>query len=75
MTTPDIQDSRLRSLLKGITWRAGGTLTTITVAWFITGDTSAAMQIGFIEVFAKIGIYYLHERVWAQIPHGTFSRR
>ena len=73
MTTPDVQDSRVRSLLKGITWRAGGTATTVAVSWFITGDISAAMQIGFLEVFAKIGIYYLHERAWAQIPHGTFS--
>lgn len=70
----DIQDSRTRSLLKGITWRFLATLTTVIIAWLITGDASAALQIGFIEVFAKIAIYYGHERAWAQIPHGTFSR-
>ena len=44
------------------------------IAWLITGDVSAALQIGFIEVFAKIAIYYAHERAWAQVPHGTFSK-
>ena len=70
----DIQDSRIRSLLKGITWRFLATLTTVIIAWLITGDVSAALQIGFIEVFAKIAIYYAHERAWARVPHGTFSR-
>ena len=70
----DVQDSRIRSLLKGITWRILATLTTVIIAWLITGDVSAALQIGFIEVFAKIAIYYAHERAWAQVPHGTFSR-
>ena len=70
----DVQDSRVRSLLKGVTWRVLATLTTVVIAWFITGDVSAALSIGFIEVFAKIAIYYLHERAWAQVPHGTFSR-
>ena len=70
----DVQDSRIRSLLKGVTWRILATLTTVAIAWLITDDVSAALQIGFIEVFAKIAIYYAHERAWAQVPHGTFSK-
>ena len=27
-------------------------------------------KIGFIEVFAKIAIYYAHERAWMHIPFG-----
>ena len=64
-------ESRTRSLLKGITWRILATLTTIAIAWLITGDVSAALQIGFIEVFAKIAIYYLHERAWAHVKMGA----
>ena len=66
-------DSRGRSLLKGITWRILATLTTILIAWLITDDVSAALQIGLIEVFAKIGIYYAHERAWAHIDLGSSS--
>ena len=61
-------ESRTRSLAKGLTWRVLATLTTISIAWLITGDVETALHIGFIEVFAKIAIYYLHERAWAQIP-------
>ena len=64
-------ESRTRSLLKGITWRILATLTTMIIAWFITGDVSAALSIGFIEVFAKLAIYYLHERAWAHIGIGA----
>ncbi len=66
-------ESRTRSLLKGITWRILATLTTVIIAWFIIGDVSAALQIGFIEVFAKIAIYYLHERAWIRIKIGAPS--
>jgi len=66
-----LQDSRLRSLLKGLTWRVLATLTTVIIAWWITGDTAMALHIGGIEVFAKIAVYYLHERAWANIHLGT----
>ena len=69
MNNPGLE-SRARSLLKGLTWRVLATLTTIAIAWFITGDVAAALQIGFIEVFAKILIYYLHERAWAHARMG-----
>ena len=61
-------DSRKRSLAKGVTWRVVATSTTVTIAYMITGEVDAALQIGFIEVFAKIAIYYLHERAWARVP-------
>lgn len=63
-------DSRARSLAKGVTWRIVATLTTIAIAWLVTGDVSAALSIGFIEVFAKVAIYYLHERAWAHVRIG-----
>ena len=61
-------ESRKRSLAKGVTWRVVATSTTVTIAYMITGEVDAALQIGFIEVFAKIAIYYLHERAWARVP-------
>ena len=61
-------ESRKRSLAKGVTWRVVATSTTVTIAYMITGEVDAALQIGFIEIFAKIAIYYLHERAWARVP-------
>ncbi|MGK3745981.1 MAG: putative membrane protein [Bacillariaceae sp.] len=61
------EDSHIRSLTKGLTWRFVASTTTIIIAWYITGETTLAFQIGFIEFFAKITIYYIHERIWAKI--------
>ena len=60
-------DSINRSIAKSLTWRITATLTTIAIAYFIVGDVSIAMAIGGIEFFAKMFIYFLHERLWASV--------
>lgn len=57
-------DSSAKSLVKTISWRVVGTLDTIVIAYFLTGETSIAFSIGSVEVFTKMVLYYLHERVW-----------
>ncbi len=64
-------ESRLRSLLKGLTWRAVATTTTVVISYIVTGAVDVALQIGAIEVFAKILIYYVHERAWQLLPRGS----
>lgn len=61
-------DSISRSIAKSLTWRITATLTTILIAYFIIGDVNTAMIIGGIEFFAKMIIYFLHERLWASVP-------
>ena len=60
-------DSIKRSIEKSVTWRITATLTTILIAYFIIGDVSTAMAIGGIEFFAKMLIYFLHERAWNMV--------
>lgn len=60
-------DSISRSIAKSLTWRITATITTIAIAYLIIGDLSIAMAIGGIEFFAKMFIYFLHERLWASI--------
>ena len=59
-----------RSFLKAISWRATGTVDTIVVSFVVTGRLKLALSIGFVELFTKIGLYYLHERVWNRIGYG-----
>ena len=59
-----------RSILKAVSWRVTGTLDTIVVSFIVTGKIKLALSIGFVEVFTKIGLYYLHERVWNRISYG-----
>jgi len=62
--------SRIRHILKTLTWRLIGTLDTIILAWWITGDATTGLTIGGFEVFTKLILYYLHERVWYKTNYG-----
>ena len=53
-----------RHIAKTITWRIIGTLDTMIIAWIITGSLEWGLTIGGIEVFTKMILYFLHERVW-----------
>ncbi len=53
-----------RHLAKTITWRIIGTLDTLLLAWFISGDMSTGVKIGGLELVTKMILYYFHERLW-----------
>ena len=73
-STAEQRESRLRSILKAITYRIIGTVTTTVVALAVTGEATVALAIGAVEPFAKIIIYYLHERAWQLLPRGYIRR-
>lgn len=56
--------SRKRHIAKTVTWRIIGTLDTILLGWFLTGELKTGMSIGATELITKMGLYYLHERAW-----------
>lgn len=70
----EMKESRIRSLIKGLTWRLVATTTTIIVAYIITGETGLAFKIGAIEFVAKLAVYYFHERAWQSVPRGTIRK-
>ena len=57
-------DSKFKSVAKAFSWRILGTFDTIVISYFITGELKMAFSIGSIEVFSKIALYYVHERIW-----------
>ena len=67
-------ESRLRSLLKGISWRIVGTIDTMIISWFVTGNVVFAATIGSVEVITKLVLYYFHERAWQMVPRGRVRR-
>lgn len=69
------KDKHYRSAIKGISWRIFGTLDTMMIAFFVTGNYTKALSIGFAEVFTKILLYYLHERVWMNVKFGTETQK
>ena len=68
------KESHTRSILKGISWRIIATLTTISIAYLITGKLDFALEIGGIEVISKIVLYYFHERLWQIDPLTTLNK-
>lgn len=66
-TSSNKSDSNLKSIAKTISWRIVGTIDTILIAYFVTGEVSMALSIGSVEVVSKMILYYLHERAWANV--------
>jgi uncharacterized membrane protein len=65
-----MREKPYRSIAKALSWRVTGTLDTVVVSYFVTGKIGLALSIGFVELFTKIGLYYVHERVWNRIAFG-----
>ncbi|WP_148624834.1 DUF2061 domain-containing protein [Aliarcobacter cryaerophilus] len=63
-----------RSVVKTISWRTVGTLDTIIVSYFVTGNLIMAASIGSIEVITKMILYYFHERAWNRLKFGTVKQ-
>lgn len=59
-----------RHFAKAITWRIVGTLDTILLGYLITGDLPTGIRIGALELFTKVLLYFIHERIWLSVPFG-----
>ena len=60
-----------RHLAKAITWRIVGTLDTMLLGWLISGDIRVGASIGLLELITKMGLYYIHERLWYKSNFGV----
>ena len=63
-------ETKKRSILKAISWRTWATMTTAVLVFIFTGEFALAITIGFLEVFAKMALYFFHERLWQKIGFG-----
>jgi uncharacterized membrane protein len=60
-------DSVKKSLLKTMTWRILATTATFVISWIVTGSVLAGGVIASIEFWAKLALYYVHERAWSRV--------
>ena len=63
-------ETKIRSLLKAISWRFFATLTTTTIIFLFFGRLDLAIAAGLVELVIKILVYFLHERMWHKIKLG-----
>lgn len=71
----NIQSSKKRHIYKTITWRIIGTIDTMLLAWFISGNPMTGFKIGLAEIITKMTLYYFHERAWYKISLGIDKPR
>lgn len=57
-------ESHVRSLAKAATYRVTGTIVTVVIAWLVTGKPVLSIGIGLFDSAVKVGVFYLHERIW-----------
>jgi len=63
-------ENRVRSISKSVSFRLIATLTTMVLVLFFTNNIIASFQIGAIEFFGKLALYYFHERLWNVFQFG-----
>tara|TARA_B100000131_G_C18113431_1_gene610422 strand:+ start:937 stop:1155 length:219 start_codon:yes stop_codon:yes gene_type:complete len=56
--------ARKRHIAKALSWRTLGTIDTMLIGWFVSGDPMIGISIGSIELLTKVVLYYVHERAW-----------
>ena len=59
-------DSVRKSVMKTMSWRIVATATTFVISWIVTGSVLAGGAIASIEFWAKLALYYAHERAWSR---------
>ncbi len=63
-----------RHLLKAVSWRIVGSLDTVLLGWFISGQINIGAKIGGLEFITKMVLYFIHERAWHRIKFGLPTR-
>ncbi len=61
------------SLLKALVYRLFMIVLTVVVAYAVTADSTASLQIGVVTNILKTGTYYAYERIWARFQFGGDS--
>lgn len=65
-----MKESHLRSIVKGVSWRAVGTLDTMVLTFIFSGSIKVAALVGSTEAITKIFLFWAHERAWQRVRWG-----
>jgi adenylylsulfate kinase len=64
------RDTHTRSVAKALSWRVAGSMATTLLVFLFTGRLALSLAVGSVEFFGKIGLFWLHERVWDRLSFG-----
>lgn len=63
-------ESHYRSLVKAVSYRVMGSAATAMIVFLLSRKALLSLGTGALDMLTKIGLYYLHERLWERIPFG-----
>ena len=63
-------ETHARSMAKTVSYRVLGSCSTALIFYGLTGRGSLSISAGVLDMFVKLGVYFVHERIWARIPYG-----
>lgn len=64
------RETHLRSVAKALSWRILGSLATALLVFLFTRRFALSLAVGGVEFVSKIGLFWLHERVWDRVRYG-----
>jgi len=67
-------DSHSRSIAKAVSYRILGSATTGLIVYVVTGKASLSLGVGAADIVLKIGVYFIHERIWDRISFGRTTK-
>ena len=68
-------EANRRSIAKALSYRLLATLATSALVWFLTHKLALALFAGTADAVGKLGLYYLHERIWDRVRAGKRERQ
>lgn len=68
-----MKEKNYRSFVKSLSYRITGTFTTFLISLVVTGKFEFALSIMSVDFVSKIGVFYLHERLWNKIKFGKIQ--
>ena len=71
----NFKNKKLRHLIKTFTWRILGSIDTFIIGTLIIGDSIIALSISSFEIFSKLILYYVHEKIWYKSNFGLYKRK
>ncbi|HEU5219762.1 MAG TPA: adenylyl-sulfate kinase [Gemmatimonadales bacterium] len=64
------RETHARSVAKAVSWRVMGTLATTVLVFVFTRRLTLSLAVGALEFVSKIGLFWLHERMWDRYRFG-----
>ena len=64
------RETHVRSVVKAVSWRVFGTLATSALVFIFTRKLALSLAVAGVEFVSKIGLFWMHERVWDRLRFG-----